>query len=168
MAIQRYYLDTSALIARYLVRAPGHVWVHNVCDPHNGNTLILAQITGAEIGAAFNQLARSGAMRKKLTDASIAAFWTQVSAGEFVLVPISIDVVQRASNLCGTHPLKGYDAVQLACAIVAREDARLADAATSASGGQPLGDPIFLTEDHKLRDAAAAEGFVVDSPIAHP
>jgi len=31
MAIQRYYLDTSALIARYLVRATGHLWVRNTC-----------------------------------------------------------------------------------------------------------------------------------------
>lgn len=168
MAIQRYYLDTSALIARYLVRAPGHAWTRDICEPRNGNTLILAQITGAELGAALNQLARTGALRKKLTDAGIAAFWTQVSAGEFVFVPITIAVVQSAADLCGTYPLKRYDGVQLACALVAREDARLADAATSVSRGQPLGDPIFLTEDHKLRDAAAAEGFAVDSPLAHP
>jgi len=168
VASQRYYLDTSALIVRYLVRATGHLWVRDICDPRNDNTLILAHITGAEIGAAFNQLARTGALRKKLTNDSIATFWSQVSGGEFTLIPITIDVVQRASDLCGTHPLKGYDAVQLACAMVAREDARITDAATSASGGQPLGDPMFLTEDHKLSDAAAAEGFVVDSPIAHP
>ncbi|HLY31854.1 MAG TPA: hypothetical protein VKQ36_12565 [Ktedonobacterales bacterium] len=42
------------------------------------------------------------------------------------------------------------------------------DNALQASGGQGLGDPIFLTEDFRLRNAATAEGFIVDTPIAHP
>lgn len=45
---------------------------------------------------------------------------------------------------------------------------RQADATLLATGQQPLGDPIVLTEDNKLDDAARAEGFIVDSPLNHP
>jgi hypothetical protein len=68
--------------------------------------------------------------------------------------------------LCSAHALRGYDAIQLSCALAAREDIRLA--AQNVQTQVVFGDPIFLTEDARLRDAALAEGFVVDSPLAHP
>ena len=61
-----------------------------------------------------------------------------------------------------------YDAIQLACALAARDAARQTDVVNVAQGLPPLGDPIFLTEDARLASAASAEGFVVDSPLNHP
>jgi hypothetical protein len=45
---------------------------------------------------------------------------------------------------------------------------RVTDAVNAANGRPVLGDPTFLTEDNRLATAATAEGFTVDSPLAHP
>jgi predicted nucleic acid-binding protein len=164
---QRYFLDTSALIARLLHRAPGHAWVEAICSPRADNTVAIAEVTEAETAAALNQLLRGGVIKRKRCEQALALFWRQVDANEYRVVGVSSIIVRRAADLCGTYSLRGYDAVQLACGLVVRDDARAADAAQL--GNQlPLGDPIFLTEDKRLADAATAEGFVVDSPLAHP
>jgi hypothetical protein len=57
---QRYFLDTSALVARYLRSATGYAWIGALCDPAAGNVLALVEITGAELAATFNQMVRGG------------------------------------------------------------------------------------------------------------
>jgi hypothetical protein len=71
----RYFLDTSALVARYLTRAPGHVWTRDLCNPASGNQIALAEITGAELAAAINQIVRSDQLGKRIRDRVLAAFW---------------------------------------------------------------------------------------------
>lgn len=164
----RYFMDTSALIARFLTRAVGHRWMQAICDQSTGNSIAIAEITAAELASAFNQLARGGALRKSRCDQSLALFRQQVAAGHYQLVPVTWDNIERAATLCDVHPLRGYDAVQLACALAFREDARLLDAAAAVAGTATPGDPIFVTEDQRLSAGAAAEGFMVDSPLLHP
>lgn len=163
----RYFLDTSALVARYLTRAPGHVWTRDQCDPAGGNPIALVEITGAELSATFNQMTRGGQLGRRTCDRVLAAFWQQMDGGEYHIVPVTSALVRRAADLCGVHSLKGYDAIQLAAALLYRDDARTLDTVTAAPGGTPLGDPIFLTEDKRLADAATAEGFTVDNPLSH-
>jgi hypothetical protein len=59
--------------------------------------------------------------------------------------------------LCHTHPLRAYDAVQLACAFQARDDAQVV-------GVTP---PVFVCADTNLLASAAAEGMGVDNPNDH-
>lgn len=162
-----YYLDTSALLPRLLRRAPGHAWVESICSSSSQNVITLAEVTEAEIAAALNQLTRGGVLRKKLCDEALTLFWSQVDGGEYNMISVVTSVVRRAADLCGVHALKGYDAIQLACALTARDIVRLSDAASVAKGGVALGDPIFVTEDNRLHDAALSEGFVVDTPLSH-
>jgi uncharacterized protein len=164
----RYFMDTSALIARFLTRAMGHRWMQSICDQSTGNSIAIAEITSAELASAFNQLARGGVLRKSRRDQSLALFRQQVAAGHYHLVPATWANIERAAALCDVHPLRGYDAVQLACALAFREDARLLDAGAAAAGTATPGDPTFVTEDQRLSAAAAAEGFAVDSPLSHP
>ena len=138
-----------------------------VCTPSAGNAVTIAEIAEAEVVAALNQLVRSGVLRRTYCDQTITLFWNQVRAGDYRTVSITSAIVRRAADLCAVHPLKGYDAVQLACALSFRDAARSADAANTG-GGPTLGEPIFLTEDNRLGAAAAAEWFVIDSPLAHP
>lgn len=162
---RRYFVDTSALIARYLQRAPGHAWMRSVCDRSAGNVVALADVTGAELASAFQQLVRGGVLRRKRGDDAIALYWLEYASAQYHIVPITSPVVHRAADLCAVHALRGYDAVQLACALTFRDDARAAD--TLPSTQAPLGDPIFITEDRRLMAAASAEGFPVDTPLAH-
>jgi predicted nucleic acid-binding protein len=47
-----YYLDASALVKRY-THEPGSSWVGQITDPHAQNTVLLAEITLAEVAAAL-------------------------------------------------------------------------------------------------------------------
>ena len=109
--MQRYYLDTSALLVRFLSRATGHAWMQTICERTARNTLVLAEITEAELASALHQLVRGGALRKKVSDQSLGAFWRQVGASEYRIMSITSVVVRRAADLCAVHALRGYDAV---------------------------------------------------------
>lgn len=159
------FLDTSALLPSLLRGAPGHTWLNAMRAPATDNILAIAEITEAEIAAALNQLVRGRVLRRKRCEVALALFWDQVDQGHYAAVAISSALIRRAASLCDHHALKGYDAVQLACAIAFREDVRQANLTLPAGG---LGDPTFVTADKALSDAAHAEGFTVDSPLAHP
>ena len=47
-----YYLDASALVKRY-VNETGSAWVRRLTDPRHGDTVLLAEITLAEVAAAL-------------------------------------------------------------------------------------------------------------------
>ncbi len=160
-----YYLDTSALLPRLLRGAPGYAWVNMLCDPNQGNLIAIAEITEAEVVAALHQLARGGTLKRKRIETALALFWDQVDQGQYAVISISSVIVRQAAELCALHPLKGYDAIQLACALVFREDVREANRTLASAS---LADPIFLSEDQRLIDAALGERFVVDTPLGHP
>jgi predicted nucleic acid-binding protein len=68
----------------------------------------------------------------------------------FEPVEVTDTTIERAVEMTGTHGLRAYDAVQLACALSIREvDKRCTTLATF---------------DRNLARAAAAEGFVVLPP----
>jgi predicted nucleic acid-binding protein len=164
---RRYYFDTNALLARFLTRVPGSAMVRALCEPDAHHTLLLAEITEVELCATLNQLRRGGGLRTRTCERLITIFWQQTSAGEYAILPITTEIVRRAAALCAVHSLRGYDAVQLSCALVARDAARLADADADASAeGVVAGDPIFLTADKRLQQAVLAEGFVLLDPTS--
>lgn len=163
-----YFLDTSALSPRYLPGAQGSAWAAHLCDPSRRNIVAIAEVTEVEISAALNQLARGRVIRNKRRDRSVTLFWSHVESDQYSIVSVTTSIVRQAAALCGLHALKGYDAIQLACAHDFRAELRAAAAAAAAQGRPPFGAPIFLTEDNRLRDAALAEGFAVDTPLAHP
>ncbi len=76
---------------------------------------------------------------------------------DFLLIEVSLSRVQEAMVLAERHGLRGYDAVQLACALFLRDQGRLS--------GQV--DPVFITADRELTAAARAEGLAVDDPNSH-
>lgn len=154
-----YFLDTSALAPRFLRGAPGYEWINALCAPDRSRLIALAEITEVEIVSTLHQLARGGTIKRKRRDTALALFWNQVKQGHYTVIPIASAIITQAVALCERHPLKGYDAVQLACELSFREDIRAAHTT--------FGDPIFLSEDQRLLTAASAEGFAVDSPLAH-
>lgn len=162
-----YYLDTSALLPRLLKRAPGHAWVERICGIESQNVIAIAEITEAEIAAALNQLVRGGTLRQKLCNDALALFWSQIEGKEYTILPVTTPTVRRAADLCSVRPLKGYDAIQLASALMFRDDIRRANAASTPPNDLVLDDPIFLSEDERLSEAATAEGFTIDSPLNH-
>ena len=56
------------------------------------------------------------------------------------------------------HRLRGYDAVQLATALVTTETLQL----------QSVSAPMFVAADRDLLTAAAAEHLSAENPLSHP
>ncbi|HEV2460036.1 MAG TPA: type II toxin-antitoxin system VapC family toxin [Ktedonobacterales bacterium] len=161
-----YSLDTSALFARYVVRAPGRTRVEGICAPGTQNVIFLAEVTAAELAAALHQLWRGGVLRQKTVETALRLFWGHFDVGDYNVIPVTSALVRRAATLCESQPLRGYDSVQLACAVSARGTLRASAPASPATGA--LVDPIFVSEVNRLLAAAQAESFVVDSPLSHP
>jgi len=56
-----YYLDTSAVVKRYVAEV-GTTWVSALCQPTAGNTLNVTRITGAELIAALFRRVQVGSL----------------------------------------------------------------------------------------------------------
>jgi predicted nucleic acid-binding protein len=81
-----------------------------------------------------------------------------ICATEYQLVELTSSVVEQARLLLEHHPLRAYDAVQLASALVAQH-------ALQSVNLLPL---TFLSADDRLLVVAQAEGLVTDNPNTHP
>lgn len=153
-----YFLDTSALVKRHIAE-PGHAWVRALCDPSTGNTIVVCEVALVEVTATFARMARETPRRIRLArrDRLIADF-EAVFLRQYTVVQVNHTLLARAAALCRIHPLRAYDAVQLAAAIIRRDDDLVA--------GNPA--PIFVCADRNLLAVAQANGFVVEDPNSSP
>lgn len=150
-----YFLDTSALVKRYVVET-GSAWVTALCDPAAGEIIVISQAVLVEAVATLCRKARDGTISVQERDQSIAVFRRDVLRN-YSVERVTTAVYTRAGDLCRTHRLRAYDAVQLACVL------RLRD--RSAALGV---SPSFVSADAALLGFAAAEGLATDNPDNHP
>ncbi|HEV2237768.1 MAG TPA: type II toxin-antitoxin system VapC family toxin [Ktedonobacterales bacterium] len=150
-----YFLDTSAVVKRYVAET-GSAWVTSLCDPATGHIIVISQATLVEAVAAICRKARLGTISQQDRDGLINAF-RRDARRSYSLERVTSTVYSRAGDLCRTHPLRAYDAVQLACA--------LALASKTTSFGVPA---IFVCADTNLIGIAATEGLATDNPEGHP
>ena len=138
------YLDASALVKLVLAERGTDVvedlWVDAV-DVYV-SLLGYTELRAAVAAAIRGQRVRASDVRA-LRD-RVEAVWDQV-------IGIDIDdrVVRAAGDLAERHRLRAADAIHLASAIRIREP-----------------DTAFVAFDARLREAAAAEGFVVLPEVA--
>ncbi len=150
-----YFFDSSALVKSYATET-GTAWVTVLLDPATLNRIFLARITGAEVIAALRRKQRG--QHITAADFSVAAtqFRTDFT-GRFRIVEVSPDLVTDAMSLADRYALRGYDAVQLAAALIANRR-RVA---------RHLGPLVLITADLDLLSAGAAEGLTTDDPNNH-
>ncbi|WP_419554371.1 type II toxin-antitoxin system VapC family toxin [Candidatus Poriferisodalis sp.] len=138
------FLDSSALVKRY-ANEPGSDLVQAVSEP-----MIASDLAAVEVPAALWRKHRVGEI--SATDAQVLCwrFLTDISAStrdsDTVLIGVGEDILRSAIDLVARHPLRAYDAVQLASAL----------AASRLIGRCPFG--CF---DEQLTDAAVAEGLML-------
>jgi hypothetical protein len=152
---QVYYFDSSALVKRYFTET-GSVWVQTQCDDSR-NLIVIAEITRVEAAAAFARKERGGF----ITQAEYHQAQTQLishTQNQYRLVAITSQRLDKAVDLTSQHKLRGYDAVQLACALYFNQ--LLVSKALS-----PL---IFISADKELLIATQAEGLQTDNPNNYP
>lgn len=149
-----YYLDASALVKRYAPE-PGGDWVLEITEPTADNTVILSEITLVEVAAALAAKQRaSQGLALAERDRALGRF-LQDCAESFLLLQIDRSVIDQAVELTQSHRLRGYDAVQLASALLANDE--LVEQEHS-----PL---VFVACDDDLLVAARAEGLQTDNPL---
>jgi predicted nucleic acid-binding protein len=158
-----YFFDTSALVKRYAVEQ-GSTWVCQVTDPKSGNKIYITRITGVEVVSALMKKVRDTKTPLPLGDAkkAIAEFSNDFD-NQYELLSVTDSLLQTAMGLPERHKLRGYDAVQLAAALIV--SAQSAQQGIPATGVPSL---VLVASDKDLLDAAQAEGLAVDDPQGHP
>jgi hypothetical protein len=154
-----YYCDASAAV-KYFHQEPGTTWVRRIADEltnegHHANEICLAEVSRVEVPAAFAILARTQQISIRIRDSMYDAF-LQKMEGEFQSLRLTPGIIRRAGELTQKHPLKAYDAVQLAVALNFGEWLR--------EQGLPL---TFVSGDDTLLQAARAEGMATENPFDH-
>ncbi|MGH2515355.1 MAG: type II toxin-antitoxin system VapC family toxin, partial [Ktedonobacterales bacterium] len=128
------------------------------CKPSRGHWLYLSESALVEVTATLCRMVRENPPRLTLaTRERLLALFQGHVQNSYHIIPTSRDRYVHAADLCRSHPLRAYDAVQLACALAARDDA--------LSAG--LTPPTFVCADAVLLGVAAAEGLAVENPNDH-
>jgi len=112
-----YYFDTSALLKRYIVE-DGSAWVRTTFEEPEAD-IVVSQLAIVEGVAALARRARGGAFRP----GSVARVVQKLTADfqqQFVVIAVNSDLIDRAVDLARQRALRGYDALQLATALVVR------------------------------------------------
>lgn len=160
-----YFFDSSALVKRY-ARETGTAWVISLTDPAAANSLYVARITGAEVVAAIHKKVRKKEVAVADAAAAIANFRHDFF-NQYNVLEVTEQIVNKAMDLIGAHPLRGYDGVQLAAAADVHEQsvAQIIALGIPPPGPSPL---VLVSADDDLNAAASAEGLVVEDPRKHP
>ncbi len=135
------------------VREPGTEQMMRLASPSSGHTLAILGLTRVEFRAAVRQRERTGDVAHEIAEALIARMEQHLQS-LYLVQPVTEAVIEEAAALLDRHPLRAYDAVQLAGCLSLRS--RLSER------------PAFGCSDHQLLRAAEQEGLTVLDPTAEP
>lgn len=152
-----FYLDSSALAKRYLTEI-GSTWILAISDPSADNTILTAAITRIEVAAALAARNRAAKGISLVERNNAVNLLTGHCNTEYIMIPVDTLILDRALTLTQTYRLRGYDAVQLAAALVVSDQYKAND----------LPDLTFVAADNDLIAAAISEGLNTDNPNLHP
>jgi hypothetical protein len=153
--VEVYFLDSSALIKRYVTET-GSAWVIKLIEPPSDDRIFIARITAVEVVSAIKRRERSGSLSSMDAITSLTQFRQELTS-TYRSVDISAKLISRAMDLAESHALRGYDAIQLAAALEIYDQ--------SQSVG--LSTPKLVCADLALNVAAVAEGLRVEDPNSH-
>ncbi len=145
-----YYFDTSALLKRYIVE-DGSTWVRTTFAEPDAD-IVVSQLTIVEAVAALARRAKGGAFRPG-NAARVVQKLTADFQQQFVVIAVNPDLIDKAVDLARQRTLRGYDALQLATALVVR----------SLVAPEVV---TFVAADDELIAAAELEGLPSINPVA--
>jgi len=151
-----YFLDSSALVKRYVTEI-GSTWIRALTTPDARNPLIIARITWVEVLSALARRKRAGSLTSDDVAQAIRAFRYDMNM-QYQVSELDPPLAEAAGELVTQHPLRAYDAVQLASALRVQSDLVRTEAPALT----------FLTADDRLVAVAHAEGLLTDNPNHHP
>ena len=144
------YLDTSALVKLYIEEA-GTARITALTAEHQDVQVIILDISLIESRSAVRRRQREGDIPSADADRVLRRMEDDAAAA-FLLQPSTSAVMEEAARLIDRHPLRAYDALQLAGCLVA---------------GQDVPGPLtFVCADSRLCEAASLEGVPTLNPLA--
>jgi len=155
-----YYFDASAVV-KYYVTEPGSTWVRQLIEARDTESaqarhhIFIAEITRVEVAAALAVIERIGRIKRAEREREYRRFHSQL-VHRYAILPLTTGDLETAAHLTQTHPLKAYDAVQLAVAL--RHHQLLVSYQHTVT---------FVCSDHTLLRAAQAERLLTDNPFDH-
>lgn len=148
-----FFLDSSALVKRY-VNEPGSLWIQNITSFDVNNTLFAASITRVEVLSAFARLNREVRVDQKALQNVMHLFLMDWNS-QYHIVELDQQVLEVACQFVQKFPIRAYDSVQLASAIVLH----------SFFKETTLENFTFITADNRLLETARVAGLKVINPI---
>jgi uncharacterized protein len=145
-----YFLDTSALVKRYLSEA-GSAYVRRLFHG-TGATFYQTFLTPLETISALYRRQRAGQISTEELSVLLKSYAVH-SHEEYLLLPHSDSLTEAAGPLIARHPLRALDALQLASALALRN--------ILPAEAPPL---IFLSADDRLVTAARQEHLQAVNP----
>lgn len=154
--VNAYFLDTSALVKRYVPEL-GSNWIQSITVPAAGNFLAISQITWVEVCSAFSRRQREDSLFVDEVDQLMGDFRTDFD-NQYEVLEVDRTLIETAGALVMQNPHRAYDSVQLASAL------RVQSLLTS----MPETQLIFVSADNRLLDIAQSAGLAIDNPNNYP
>jgi hypothetical protein len=152
-----YYVDTSALVKRYL-NETGSQWLRRIfLAVNNARDVFIMAITGVEMSAALARKLRLGEIFQSVYQSALDQFEKDFRC-RYSRIRVTYAVVARAMDVTKRRPLRAYDAIQLAGALELK---------TRIQAVSRL-NVTFLSADNTPCQVAALEGLLVENPNNYP
>ena len=150
------YFDTSALLKQYVTEI-GSGWVRALLSSADPPIIFTSRLTIVEAASAFARRLREG--RLSSTDhTSLLSVFDYDMNNKYYLLEVTHLTVDTARGFTNRHPLRAYDAMQLATAWLLNRELLLA-------GKSPL---TFICADRRLITIAQAVGLLTENPWLQP
>jgi uncharacterized protein len=146
-----FFVDSSALVKRYRTES-GSRHVTSLLEGAKG--LIASRLTKVEVASALVRRARGATEPAAAVNEALTSLETEFR-DSFDVVELDEPLMEQAAALARKHAVRGADAVQLACLLLARHD-------------YPDSELVLLSADDELNAAAMAEGLRVENPNLQP
>ena len=117
------------------------------------NLCLISEITVVEVAAALSQLRRAKRFGRNRMLNTFAKFQEDIHTGLFMSRALDAEVMERASEIALDHPIRGYDAVQVATAITAEYLSNF--------------EVVFVSGDKQALRAAQLEALETENPFTH-
>ena len=155
-----YYFDSSGIV-KYYIPEQGSQWVNRVVDSQTKEGkwqyyIAIAQIGIVEVAAAMAKRRRMAQISSREQEKTLGLF-SRHHRERYAVLRTEDTTIKLATELTQHHPLRAYDAVQLATALLLNRSLLI----------DKLPPLTFVAADDALCQAARLEGLPTENPNEH-
>jgi predicted nucleic acid-binding protein len=144
-----YYLDSSAFLKLY-IQEEGSSRMVSLAQGEDRHQIVILDIALVESRSALRRKQRAGEISLAEADSLLSRIHGDAES-QYRVETSTPEMLRDAARLIDSHPLRTYDAVQLAGCLAVRSSVHL-----------PL---AFVCADFRLCAAAGSEGLTVFNPL---